>query len=241
MTLKKNQKLIYIVDDEQDICKLISQEFSRFDHQIKSFHTGNDAMEAIKQKKPDACIIDLGLPDMDGLGLVGFLMNATDTAIIILTARDSLPNKILGLELGADDYISKPFEPTELVARTNSVLRRIDKINALPLPANLPRCAHFGGWKFDTANLTLSHDDGRIKTLSAAETELLVTLLQSPKQILTRDQLLKNRDDLFDRSVDVSMSRIRKKLEIDPKFPTVIKTVYGAGYIFTSSVEWTKE
>lgn len=236
-----NKKLIYVVDDEKDICKLVSTEFAPFGHQVESFYTGTQAIKAIKEKKPDACIIDLGLPDMDGLGLVGFLLDATDTAIIILTTRDSLPDKILGLELGADDYISKPFDPSELVARTNSVLRRIDKINTLPLTSDLPKCARFSGWKFDTASLTLIHDDGRIKSLSAAETELLVTLLKSPKQILTRDQLLKNRDDLFDRSVDVSMSRIRKKLEVDPKHPSIIKTVYGAGYIFASSVEWTKE
>lgn len=235
-----NKKLIYVVDDEKEICKLVSLELTRFGHQVQAFHTGTLAMEAIKQKKPDVCIIDLGLPDMDGLGLVGFLLDACETGIIILSARKSLPDKILGLELGADDYISKPFNPRELVARTNSVLRRIEKITSRPMPSNLPKRANFSDWIFDTATLTLSHTDGRVETLSAAEAELFVTLLQAPQQILTRDQLIKDRENVFDRCIDVRMSRIRKKLEVDPKLPTLIKTVYGAGYIFTPAVDWTK-
>lgn len=236
-----NQKLIYIVDDEKELCKLVSLELTRFGHEVKAFHTGTRVMEAIKHKKPDACIIDLGLPDMDGLGLVGFLLDACETGVIILSGRKSQQDKILGLELGADDYISKPFDPRELVARTNSVLRRIEKIRSQPMPSNLPKRAHFSDWTFDTGTLVLSHTDGRLETLSASEAGLFVTLLQAPKQILARDQLIKDRENVFDRCIDVRMSRIRKKLEEDPKFPILIKTVYGAGYIFTPSVDWAQE
>jgi DNA-binding response OmpR family regulator len=231
---------IYIVDDEVAICELLENEFQQYGYTTRSFQTGQSARKAIDSLIPDVCIIDLGLPDMDGLTLVRELMENCETGVIILSGRNSLPDKVLGLELGADDYVSKPFEPRELVARANSIVRRMELYseNKHTIPQGTPYLAHFGGWSFDVPTLSLQHDDGRTEKLSAAEAKLLLSFLHSPQQILSRDQLMKQQIDAFDRCVDVRMSRIRKKIELDPKDPSLIKTVYGVGYMFASNVQW---
>ena len=234
----KAGKLVYVIDDEADICKLVTHELARYGHQTQTFRTGGQALYALKKQPPDICIIDLGLPDMDGLTLVKQLMNNNSMGIIILSGRDSLTDKVLGLELGADDYISKPFDPRELVARTNSILRRLDKMAAILTESPQAQQASFDHWAFQVSTLTLSHDDGHCEILSAAEAGLLMTLLRAPRQILSRDQLMQERDTAFDRCIDVRMSRIRKKLEEDPKNPRIIKTVYGIGYMLTTDVVW---
>ena len=231
---------IYIVDDEIAICELLEREFQQYGYHTRSFQTGQQARQAIDSLTPDLCIIDLGLPDMDGLTLVRELMDNCETGVIILSGRNSLPDKVLGLELGADDYVSKPFEPRELVARANSIVRRMElhSENSQTIQKNTFSQAHFDGWSFDLPTLSLKHDDGRTEKLSAAEAKLLLSFLHSPQQILSRDQLMKQQMDAFDRCVDVRMSRIRKKIELDPKDPSLIKTVYGVGYMFASKVEW---
>lgn len=231
-------KLIYIVDDEVDICKLVSRELARYGHTAQAFHNGGQAQYALKRHKPDLVIIDLGLPDMDGLNLVRQLMDTCQTGVMILSGRNSLPDKVLGLELGADDYISKPFDPRELVARANSILRRMEKMATQSAGERPRKQAQFGDWNFDPRTLTLSNVNGIEEVLSTAEAEILLSLLKSPKQILSREQLLKERDSGFDRCIDVRMSRIRKKLEADPSTPRLIKTVYGAGYMLTTDVVW---
>ncbi len=231
-------KLIYIVDDEVDICKLVSNELARYGHTAQAFHTGAQAQYAMKRHQPDLMIIDLGLPDMDGLSLVRQLMDTCQTGVIILSGRNSLPDRVLGLELGADDYISKPFDPRELVARANSILRRMEKMANQSFGDRPTKQAHFANWHFDPRTLTLANPNGVEEVLSTAEAEILISLLKSPKQILSREQLLKERDSGFDRCIDVRMSRIRKKLEADPSNPRLIKTVYGAGYMLTTEVEW---
>ncbi|TXH68262.1 MAG: response regulator transcription factor [Thiothrix sp.] len=234
----KAGKLIYVIDDEADICKLVANELARYGHQPQTFRTGGQALYALKKQQPDICIIDLGLPDMDGLMLVKQLMHNNSMGIIILSGRDSLTDKVLGLELGADDYISKPFDPRELVARTNSILRRLDKMAAVLNESPQAQQARFDHWTFYVSTLRLSHENGRCEILSAAEAGLLMALLRAPGQILSRDQLMQERDTAFDRCIDVRMSRIRKKLEADPKNPRIIKTVYGIGYMLTTDVVW---
>lgn len=233
------QKLIYVVDDEADICQLVCAELERYGHQAQAYRTGTQASLAIKQKKPDLLIVDLGLPDMDGLNLVRQLQHACEMGVLILSGRNSMTDRVLGLELGADDYVSKPFDPRELVARANSILRRIDKLaSAWQSQERMPKRANFGAWQFDTSTLTLTHQAGSAEHLSSSEAQLLLQLLKSPKQILSRDQLMKDKEDAFDRCIDVRMSRIRKKLEDDPAAPRLIKTVYGAGYMLTADVYW---
>lgn len=239
MTSKRHT--IYIVDDEVAICELLENEFRQHGYITRSFQTGKDARQAIDTLVPDVCIIDLGLPDMNGLTLVRDLMDSCETGVIILSGRNTLPDKVLGLELGADDYVSKPFQPRELVARANSIVRRMGTYSehAQSTQKNAPKRARFEGWSFDVPTLSLRHNDGRAEKLSAAEAELLLSFLHSPQQILSRDQLMKQQMDAFDRCVDVRMSRIRKKIERDPKDPALIKTVYGVGYMFASKVEWS--
>ena len=235
MTLVNTKPLIYVIDDEADICTLVCQELERYNFNTQAFTTGEQALLAIKKQLPSLCIIDLGLPDMDGLSLVKTLFHDKKIGVIILSGRNSLPDKVLGLELGADDYISKPFDPRELVARVKSIIRRLE-VNELS-PLTFPT-ASFGEWTFEQATHNLSNSKGDSFMLSAAENEILMTLLKAPKQILSRERLLSEDTTSFDRSIDVRMSRLRKKIEQDHKAPKIIKTVYGAGYIFTLDVTW---
>ena len=232
----KQNKLIYLVEDELAICQLVTDELKNYKLDVNYFNDGLSAIAAFNNKKPDICIIDLGLPDMDGIEVVRHVRNDPNVGIIILSGRGSLPDKVLGLELGADDYLSKPFDPRELVARINSILRRLDKTQKTS--TETAKKAYFDNWVFDLSTLTVIDNNEKITKLSVAEADLLIFMLKSPKQILNRDQLMTDIQDSFDRSIDVRMSRIRKKIEADPKNPTLIKTIYGAGYIFTSSVEW---
>jgi len=227
--------LIYVIDDEPEICDLVCQELERYNFSTQTFTTGKQALLAIKNQLPSLCIIDLGLPDMDGLSLVKKLYDDKKIGVIILSGRNSLPDKVLGLELGADDYIGKPFDPRELVARVNSIIRRLA---ATEQPITKLRTAHFGRWAFEQSTLTLSNGEGDSFMLSAAEAEILMILLNAPRQILSRERLLSEDATSFDRSIDVRMSRLRKKIEQDHKNPKIIKTVYGAGYIFTLDVIW---
>ncbi len=236
-----NKKLIYVVDDEREIRELVCNELERFGFLAQGFGTGAQASHAIQQRQPALCIVDLGLPDMDGLGLVRKLCEENRLGVMILSGRGSLPDRVLGLEVGADDYITKPFDPRELVARVNSLLRRLESVKE-PTPSVTGRRACFAGWTFDPSTLTLSSPEGVGEMLSSAEAALLMILLRAPKQVLSRDQLLGDqafRDSQpFDRSIDVRMSRIRKKVESDSKNPRLIKTVYGIGYMLACDVEW---
>lgn len=235
ITLVKTKPLIYVIDDEPEICDLVCQELERYNFSTQAFTTGERALLAIKKQLPSLCIIDLGLPDMDGLSLVKKLFDDKKIGVIILSGRNSLPDKVLGLELGADDYISKPFDPRELVARVNSIIRRLV---VSELPIKTLHTASFGDWAFEPSTHTLSSNKGDSFMLSAAETEILMILLNAPRQILSRERLLSEDATSFDRSIDVRMSRLRKKIEQDHKNPKIIKTVYGAGYIFTLEVSW---
>ncbi|MDO6486932.1 response regulator transcription factor [Colwellia sp. 6_MG-2023] len=235
MTLVNTKPLIYVIDDEPEICSLVCQELERYNFKTQAFCTGKEALLAIRKQLPSLCIIDLGLPDMDGLSLVKELFDNKKIGVIILSGRNSLPDKVLGLELGADDYIGKPFDPRELVARVNSIIRRLV---VSELPETTLQTASFGDWTFEQSTLTLENNKGDSFMLSAAEAEILMILLKAPRQILSRERLLSLDATSFDRSIDVRMSRLRKKIEQDHKHPKIIKTVYGAGYIFTLEVTW---
>ncbi|MGE5547691.1 MAG: response regulator transcription factor [Solirubrobacterales bacterium] len=236
-----NGKRIYLIEDDPDIRKLVAGVLEGYGYQVTAFGGGREARQAIRLEAPDLCIVDLGLPDMDGLTLVRELWEDVRFGVIILTGRGGTSDRVLGLELGADDYIVKPFEPRELVARVNSVIRRRDQLVAAAGTPGTAR-ARFAEWTFDVGNLTLTADDGRVESLTAAEAALLLALVKAPKRVLSREQLQgpdMDRDDFpYDRSIDVRVSRVRKKIETDPKQPRLIKTVYGAGYLFAADVAW---
>ena len=230
--------VIFVLEDEPDIARLICASLTEYGFRCEHLRTGREFLARAHSASPDLCIVDLGLPDMDGMQVVRELQDGTPCAVLILTGRNELTDRVLGLELGADDYIVKPFEPRELVARVRSILRRYQRA-AIPEAVSERSSAHFAGWVFDSSRHALTAPDGRELSLSAAEAGLLATLLRRPNKILSREQLLGERDvDPFDRSIDVRISRLRRKLDDDPQNPRLIKTVYGAGYLFSAQVEW---
>lgn len=235
------RKRIYVVDDDPDVRNLLRNVLEQFGFTVELFGAGQTARAAIRRDPPDLCLVDLGLPDMDGLTLVRELWEDVRFGVVVLTGRGDVSDRVLGLELGADDYIVKPFEPRELVARVKTVIRRREQLAAAAGGAQASK-ARFGDWVFNLGDLSLVADDGRRDALTAAEAELLTALLKAPRRVLSREQLQgpeSDRDDMpFDRAVDVRISRIRKKIEPDPRAPKLIKTVYGAGYLFTADVTW---
>ena len=231
---------VYVVEDENDLLELICRTLQQYDFHCEGFRYGREASTAIKRLRPRICIIDLMLPDMDGMELVKNLAGHADTGVIVITGRAELSDRVLALEVGADDYVVKPFEPRELVARVRSLLRRIDLLTTTQQDLG-GKLACFAGRLFDGNALTLRRPDDSVEMLSASEALLLSCFLRSPKRILTRDQLLDGYladSQALDRSIDNRISRIRRKIEIDPKDPQIIKTVYGAGYLFAADVEW---
>lgn len=236
------RKLIYLIDDDADIRGMVRGLLEGYGYEVQLFGNGRDARAALRRAAPDLCMVDLGLPDMDGLTMVRELWEDTRFGVIILTGRGGVSDRVLGLELGADDYIVKPFEPRELVARVSSVIRRREQLTTTASASAEACCCRFGEWDFNPGDLSLSHGDGRQESLTAAEASLLMTLLKAPKRVLSREQLQGDdlgRDDFaYERSIDVRISRIRKKIEDDPKEPRFIKTVYGAGYLFAADVQW---
>ena len=235
------KKRIYLIEDDLDICDLVGRTLEAFGYRISAFHTGRDARVAIRREPPDLCLVDLALPDMNGLDLVREMWTDVRFGLIILTGRAEVSDRVLGLELGADDYIVKPFEPRELVARVGSVLRRHDQLIQSAHDQGASR-VRFGAWVFDVGNLTLTHDDGHQEGLTAAEADLLLAFVKAPNRVLSREQLQSDPTDgddfPYERSIDVRISRLRKKIEVDPRKPQLIKTVYGAGYVLARDVSW---
>src|SRR5512145_2361442 len=185
-------KLIVIVEDDPDIARIIEQVLGDFSFRTVWCRSAGDLLRRLRSLAPDLCIIDLGLPDMDGLEVMQRVRTQSACGIVILTGRAHVSDRVMGLELGADDYLVKPFEPRELVARVRSILRRYQR--AAPAEATERSLARFAGWTFDSGRHTLTAPDGREIGLSAAEAGLLATLLRRPNKILSREQLLGERD-----------------------------------------------
>ncbi len=224
--------LIYLVEDDPEIASLITRTLAQQGIEVECFRQIADFQRAIARRLPDLCLVDLSLPDGDGLSVVQGGLPPTIPRIIV-TGRTHLTDRIVGLELGADDYIMKPFEPRELAARVKAVLRRIKLHGSAPAPARLAR---FGEWSADLEGCTLTHSDGEQVQLSAAEAALLAAFTDAPGRVLSRAQLLEatsgRSEEPMDRSMDARISRLRKKLRDDPYSPQIIRTVYGAGYVF---------
>lgn len=231
-------RCIYVLDDDADICRLVCVTLREFGFEATECHTAAALRRLLLVRVPDLCIVDLGLPDADGMDVVRDLQARFVCGVIVLTGRGYLSDRVMGLELGADDYVVKPFEPREMVARVRSVLRRHDKSRSAQIPARSQH-AEFGGWRFRADSNFLESPGGQEWTLSAGEARMLLQFLQSPNRILTREQLCGDRDlSALDRGVDVRVSRLRRKLESDPQSPKTIRTVYGAGYLLTTEVRW---
>ena len=234
------QDHILIVDDDAEIRGLLGEYLQKQGYRATAVADGKGLRAAMEKSRPDVIILDLMLPGEDGLALCRDLRARSETPIIMLTARGDETDRIVGLELGADDYVAKPFNPRELLARIKSVLRR-----ARSLPDNLkPKEAgsyRFAGWTLDVATRNLTGADGVVVPLGGTEFRLLRIFLEHPNRVLTRDQLIDlmlSRDAApFDRAIDVQVSRLRHRLGEDAKEPAIVKTVRGQGYVFAARVD----
>ncbi len=231
---------ILIVDDDEEICSLLKTTLEQYGFRVKTALDGEQMFQAIEQETPDIIVLDIMLPGENGLSLCKRI--SRDIPVIMLTAMSNDTDKIIGLEVGADDYLAKPFNPRELIARVKAILRRSKLItNSSYTPKHTKEHLCFAQWKLNTlSRRLLSTEDDVEVSLSAGEYDLLLAMAENPQRILSREELLeitKNRSlSPFDRSIDVQISRLRQKVEDDPKNPQLIKTVRGGGYLFTSSV-----
>ena len=230
---------VLIVDDDREIRGLLAQYLEKHDFRTTAVADGKEMRRVLDRTHIDLLVLDLMLPGEDGLALCRELRSRSQLPIIMLTARGEDVDRIVGLELGADDYVAKPFNPRELLGRIKAVLRRAAHAPRDPSPETV-RGFSFGGWRLDTVTRTLTDSAGKEVSLSGAEYRLLAVLLGAGNRVLTRAQLtelLRGRDaDPFDRSIDVRVSRLRQILGDDARAPQIIKTVYGEGYVIGISV-----
>jgi len=231
---------ILIVDDQQEICDVVQEYLTGEGYRVSTAHDGTGMRRVMSQSQIDLVILDLMLPGEDGLTLARLLRSESGIGIIILTGRGETVDRIIGLEMGADDYLPKPFHLRELLARVKAVLRRAqDRTGDSPHPTRSR--AHFAGWNLDLSSRELLSPNGEEVRLTTGEFDLLAAFVNNANQVLSRDRLLdlaRNREaGPFDRTIDVQVGRLRRKLEDDPQNPSMIKTVRGSGYIFTPTVE----
>ncbi len=233
------QDHILVVDDDAEIRGLLRDYLHKQGYRVSTAANGGEMRAALSPAPPDLVILDLMLPGEDGLALCRDLRAGSDLPVIMLTARGDEADRIVGLEMGADDYLPKPFSPRELLARIKSVLRRARALPGNLKPDELVSFA-FAGWTLDLATRNLCSPDGVVVALSGTEFRLLRVFLDHPQRVLTRDQLVDfmlSRDaSPFDRAIDVQVSRLRHRLGEDAREPAIIKTVRSQGYVFAAEV-----
>jgi len=230
---------ILVVDDDAAIRNLVGEYLAANEFKVSLAETGAEMDKVLSVEMVDLVILDLKLPDEDGLAIARRLRESLDLPIIILTGRKEEVDRVMGLELGADDYVTKPFSQRELLARVKAVLRRTEGKRAKRRGETV-RAYRFSGWELNTGTRKLRAPDARAVELTNSEYSLLVAFLKSPQRILSRDQLLEAsrlHDDIYDRSIDVQILRLRRKVEENPNQPALIRTERGAGYYLDSTVE----
>jgi two-component system phosphate regulon response regulator OmpR len=224
---------VLIVDDDADIRRVLTEYLGSHDYEVTAVASGDAMRSALQAAVPDVVLLDLGLPGEDGLTLARFLRERYSVGIIIITGASETVDRIVGLEVGADDYIGKPFDPRELRARIKSVLRRLQPQAA---PAGQNSRVPVGRCTLDMAARQMFDRDGTEVQITAMEFDLLKAFVDHPNQVLSRDRLLtltRNREwEPFDRSIDIRITRLRRKVEDDPENPRSIRTVRGAGYMY---------
>ena len=231
---------ILIVDDDPEIRRLLVDYLARNSFEAIAAREGREMWQELDRHVIDLIVLDLMLPDTDGLTLCRELRVKSNIPVLMLTARGEETDRIIGIEMGADDYLVKPFNPRELLARIKTILRRT---RALPpnLRPELARCLRFAGWCLDTAARLLTAPDGVATPLSGGEYRLLRILLDHPNRVLNRDQLtemIQGREaEPYDRAIDVQVSRLRQRLRDDSREPALIKTVRGEGYVLAATIE----
>ncbi len=230
---------ILVVDDESSIREPLVRYLSDHGFRVRAASNASDARKQLAAYAIDLVVLDIMMPGEDGLSLCRHIRETTDTPVILLTARAEDTDRIVGLEIGADDYVTKPFNPRELVARIRVVLRRVGA-GGTRVRAPETESYAFADWVLKAGERELVDRDGVAVPLSTGEYKLLLALVSHPRQVLSRDQLLdltQGREaHAFDRAIDNQISRLRRKIEADPKSPLLIKTVWGGGYSFSADV-----
>jgi two-component system, OmpR family, response regulator len=232
---------ILIIDDEPSICELVTEYLSDNDMRVTSRASGKDLFDVIDREAIDLVLLDLKLPGEDGMQLARAVRERATIPIILLTGRKEEVDRVMGLELGADDYVTKPFSPRELLARVRAVLRRYQVQSTLPERDNTRRAFRFAGWELNIRTRRLLSPQGESVELSNGEISLLNALCRAPQRVLTRDQLLSmsrlHEAEVYDRSIDVQIRRLRLKIEVDAANPLLIVTERGVGYRLACDVE----
>ncbi len=235
----KDKDHILVVDDHPDICEMVKSYLEEEGFRVSTANDGEAMRRVMAQTPVTLVLLDLILPGEDGLTLARKLRAESNVGIIILTGRGETVDRIIGLEMGADDYLPKPFHLRELLARVKSVLRRASARDSSA--QEKPSSARFNGWKLDLTARELTDPKGEEVRLTTGEFDLLAAFVSNPNIVLSRDRLLdlaRNREaGPFDRTIDVQVGRLRRKLDDDPHLPSLIKTVRGSGYIFTAQVD----
>ncbi len=234
---------VLIVDDDPEIREVVSREVQQQGWIAIIAGSEVEMGAALREQTPDIILLDIRLPDQDGLTIARRLRATSSIPIIMLTGMGSDVDRIVGLELGADDYVVKPFNPRELIARIKAVLRRM---SSQPMELSLSEslgheCRRFAGWFLDLSARVLTDPSGRPVSLTNAEFLLLETFVNAPHRVLTREWLLERTHayeaDVFDRTIDVLILRLRRKIESNPHAPRIIRTERGAGYVFDADIE----
>ena len=232
---------ILVVDDDPQIRSLLDEYLTENGMRVSTASSGRDMMQILEDETIDLVILDLRLNDEDGMSLARSLRARLAVSVIMLTGVRDEADRVMGLELGADDYVTKPFSPRELLARIRTVLRRAKSAAAEAAPRREIRAYRFGGFELNLRTRRLKRQDGRPINLTNGELNLLAALLAAPERILTRDQLLEASrvydNEVYDRAIDIQVLRLRRKIEEDPAHPRYIVTERGVGYVFSAPVE----
>jgi len=232
---------ILIVDDDPAIRELVKDYLGENDMRVTGAASGAEMVSALEEHAIDLVLLDLRLPGEDGMKLARKLRETSHIPIVILTGKLEEADRVMGLELGADDYVTKPFSPREVLARIRTILRRARVAEAAQAPKEKRRAFRFGGWELNLRSRRLTGPDGKRVELTNGEFNLLAALCGSPQRILSREQLLEmthvHDDEVYDRAIDVLILRLRRKIETNPSQPEFIKAERGAGYVFAAPVE----
>ncbi|MDR7379497.1 DNA-binding response OmpR family regulator [Rhodoferax ferrireducens] len=232
---------ILVIDDDPSIRELVVEYLGNNDLRVSAGGSGRELFELVDREAIDLVLLDLKLPGEDGMQLARTLRERAAVPIIFLTGRNEEADRVMGLELGADDYVTKPFSPRELLARVRAVLRRYQVQATLPERDNSRRAFRFSGWELNLRTRRLVSPTGESVELSNGEFSLLGAMCRAPRRVLSRDQLLSmsrlHEAEVYDRTIDVQIRRLRLKVEVDSANPALILTERGAGYLLASEVE----
>jgi DNA-binding response OmpR family regulator len=232
---------ILVIDDDVDVRELVAEYLVKNDMRVSVGACGRELFEAFDREAIDLVLLDLKLPGEDGMQLARALRERATVPIVLLTGRDEEADRVMGLELGADDYVTKPFSPRELLARVRAVLRRYQVQATLPERDGTRRAFRFSGWELNLRTRRLTSPAGEAVELSNGEFSLLNALCRAPRRVLSRDQLLSmsrlHEAEVYDRTIDVQIRRLRLKIETDATRPALIVTERGAGYLLASDVD----